>query len=403
MARLQIKDLPDIEVLQIVNAFELSLNTNQTKRYFLCTMELEEKRSWINDLRKAISSNSNEVISEAQDSSEMSFDEHRLWLLSFKNKLIGGEGIPIFANHRQLIKESEVSVSIFQQNPDLQPRQMFLFNDSLILAKYDVFTKVTEDGTKKTKKKFTFKDFILFDQLIIVSILNIEGQFFLIKKEPKAKPLLVATVDKGKWIDCFSKLVSTTALQMYPSLESVYEELDDVVFEGSKIRKNSTTNRASLFAYEMTRSAQMGSPTQGSFVGGKGASVLEEKTRAPRSSSSNSKNYDAGPQRERDRLSKRLSVPSIKMLLTSGSSTSSSSSLILASSSSLGITDDDNDDSSRNTTVKVVAPEASSITNEEKAERRRSLVKERGAKRGSIITKSSSTRDLKQHSHSKSK
>jgi len=52
---------------------------------------------------------------------------------------------------------------------------MFLFNDCLVLTKYDVFAKVAEDGTKKSKKKFTFKDFILFDQLIVVSIPNVEG------------------------------------------------------------------------------------------------------------------------------------------------------------------------------------------------------------------------------------
>jgi len=222
--------------------------------------------------------------------------------------------------------------------------------------------------------------------------------------------LLVGTEEKSKWMECFTKLASTTALQIYPSLESVYEDLDDIFFEGSKIRKNSTTNRASLLVYEMARS---NSPTQSSSVGGgvgggKGASNSEEKTRSSsRGSPSNSKNYDTGSQRERDRLSKRLSVPSIKMLLSSTSS-SSSSSLILASasSSSLGIVDNSCDDnsSSRSTTVKVVTPsEASSITNEEKAERRKSLVKERGAKRGSLITKSSSTRDLKQHNQTKSK
>jgi len=90
LARLQIKDLPDIEVLQIVNAFELSLNTNQTKRYFLYTTEPEEKRSWINDLRKVISSSSNV---ESSEMPEMSFDEPRLWLLNFKNKLISSEVI----------------------------------------------------------------------------------------------------------------------------------------------------------------------------------------------------------------------------------------------------------------------------------------------------------------------
>jgi hypothetical protein len=80
VSHLCIKDLSDIEPLDIRNTFEISLpllpflssyfstttittaiptpslppQTIATKRYFFCTQELSEKRSWINDISKAI-------------------------------------------------------------------------------------------------------------------------------------------------------------------------------------------------------------------------------------------------------------------------------------------------------------------------------------------------------------